>query len=293
MMGVRSIAILLACAAAACGRVVGNDPSRPAAADTIVVPGVDTVWAVTDSAGAATDTITTATVVDTTYGLPDPEPEPRPGAIGCRRTDTPRPVPETAIVQDIRGGARFSCVLREGHPPVEARVDADDEWGFVEGARISAPAWERPWSQALAAEAIDRPYVGSPVLEAIDFDKDGWGDLRMREWSGATGNRKYHVFRFDPRRQRFARDSALSETVGLDTLPGPPCVRGYYHGGGRAYDLWTTCLERGRWVDVMSESQSDSPGKPFFVRQRKERRGGRMVVVRTDTLTGDQVWDQR
>jgi len=288
-MTIRPRPILMAALllAASC-RVAEHDPARVAAADTIPIARTDTVWLMTDSA-AATVTITTT---DTTPPEPPARPERRPGAIGCTRTDAPRPIPDSAIVQDLRGGARFTCVLREGHPPVEAIVDADDEFGFVEGARVSAPAWERPWSQSLAAESVDRPYRGVPVLDAIDYDRDGWGELRLREWSGATGNQKFHVFRFDPRRQRFARDSALSETISPDTLPGPrPCVRGHYHAGGRAYDTWTLCRERGRWVETMSESQFNPRGTEIFIRQRKERRGGRMVVVLTDTLTADEAWD--
>jgi hypothetical protein len=286
-MSVLRAALLLACAAAACGRARAHDPSRAAAADTTPVPRVDTVRADTTVA-------TTTTTTDTTNGVaePEPEPEPRPGAIGCRRTDAPRPVPGSEIVQDLRGGARFTCVLREGHPPVEARVDAD-EFSHVVGARISASTWERPWSQSLAAEATERPYVGAAVLEAIDYDKDGWGDLRILDWTGATGNVGYHVFRFDPRRERFVRDSVLSATAGADTLPGPPCVQGFQKNGGRAYDLWTICLERGRWETVMTETQERLPGKPLFLRQRRERRGGRMVVVRSDTLTEAAVWDNQ
>jgi hypothetical protein len=283
-MSVLRAALLLACAAAACDRATEHDPSRLAAADTTPVLRVDTVREDT--------TVATTTTTDTTNAVAEPKPGLRPGAMGCRRTDRPRPVPDSVTVQDLRGGARFTCVLREGHPPIEARVDAD-EFGSVVGARISASTWERPWSQALAAWATERPYKGAAVLEAIDYDKDGWGDLRMLDWTGATGNIGYHVFRFDPRRERFVRDSVLSATDDAEPLPGPPCVQGFQKNGGRTYDLWTICLERGRWETVMKETQARIPGKPLFLRQRRERRGGRMVVVRSDTRTEAEVWDNQ
>jgi hypothetical protein len=287
-MSVLRAAFLLACAAAACGRAAEHDPARLAAPDTTPVAGVATVWIREDTNVATTTTTTT----DTTNDVSAPEPELRPGAIGCRRTDTPRPVPDSEVVEDLRGGARFSCVLRKGRPPIEARADADQD-GFVVGVRITASTWERPWSQALDAWSTGRPYIGADVLEVIDYDKDGWGDLRMLDWTGATGNRGYQIFRFDPRRERFVRDSVLSATDGADTLPGPPCVQGFRKNGGRRYDLWTICLERGRWEMVMKETQDYIPGKPLFLLQRRERRGGRMVVVRSDTLTEDDVWDHQ
>lgn len=119
-MSVLRAALLLSCAAAACGRAMEPYPSRLAMTDTTRV----------DTVVPRVDTILTAVTTDSTHDVYEPEPEPRPGAIGCRRTDTPRPVPDSAIVQDLRGGARFACVLREGHPPIEARVDADES-GYV------------------------------------------------------------------------------------------------------------------------------------------------------------------
>jgi|GEM_PF-1698305 len=285
-------ALLLACAAAACGRAVEHDPSRLAAADTVpAAAGPATVLVTSDTmtiGGIDTlDVPTITTTTDTVPADPDPNPdaEPRPGAVGCRRAGT-QPPPGAKIVDGVRAGARFSCVLREGHPPVEARVDLDGS-GYLAGMEISAPGWTRPWSQLLAAESIEprRPYV-----EALDYDDDGWADLRTIEWTGATGNVGYHVFRFDPTRRRFARDSVLSALAGADPLPGRPCARGYMKNGGRSYDMATICRERGRWVEVESESQSNPEGKPFFVRERRMRRGGRMVVVETDTLTADEVW---
>ncbi len=279
-------ALLVACAAAACGRAAEHAPSRLTAADSVA--GV-LVTADTMTIGG-TDTFavpTATTTIDTTQGDPDPAPdtEPRPGAVGCRRART-QPPPGAPFVDGVRAGARFSCILRAGHPPVEARVDVDQS-GYLAGMEISAPGWTRPWSQSLAAESIEER---GPYVEALDYDNDGWADLRTIEWTGATGNVGYHVFRFDPARRRFARDSVLSALAGADPLPGRPCVGGYMKNGGRTYDTSTLCLERGRWVEVASESQDYVPGKPLFLRVSRERRGGRMVVVRTDTLTNDEVW---
>ncbi len=271
MTGSRAItlgAVLLVCA---CGNHGGEAPCRLAVDSTAVAPVTPTA--------------------DTTPATASRASAPRPGAIGCRRTDAPRPAPDSAVTQDLRGGARFTCVLREGQPPVEAQVDTDDEVGWVQGFRVNASAWTPAWSQALPAQAEGGLYKGAPVLQAIDYDRDGWAELRTQEWAGATGNVKYHVYRFDPARQRFARDSVLSEAITPDTLPGRPCVRSSYDGGGAVYSSWTICREGGRWVDVESVSQQNTPGQPFYVRQRSERRSGRMVVVRTDTLTEEQAWN--
>lgn len=214
------------------------------------------------------------------------------GTIGCTRTDTPPPSPASETMQDLRGGARFTCVIHAGSPPVEVQVKADDQTGYVDDLTISAPGWTPAWSQSLDAEAEAGIYKTEPALAAIDYDRDGWGELRTQVAAGATGNTSYHIFRFDPQRQRFARDSVLSETSTADTVPGRPCVRGYMDAGGGSWSKWMICRESGQWVDTESESQSNPRGQSIYIRERMERRNGRMVVVKTDTLTEAEAWNR-
>src|SRR5688500_7518100 len=102
-------ALLLAFAAAACGPMVeGGDPPRLAAADTIVAavdPANVVVTSDTMTIGGG-DTVTTATVTDTTI-QDDPDPEPRPGVVGCRRAGT-QPPRDAKTVDDVLVSARFS-----------------------------------------------------------------------------------------------------------------------------------------------------------------------------------------
>jgi len=270
----RSSAILLLLAAA-CGRAVEHDPARLAAADTMPVAGVDTVWSTDSPASAAPAEAPRI----------DPEPEPRPGAIGCTRVDPPPSTAPTPPHGYRRLPARFSCVVREGRAPMEARVDVDPAYGYAIRVRMPDPGDARRWTEVLDTAAESQPWHdGYPVVEAVDFDQDGWGDLKLMEYWGATGNLKYHVWRFDPRRVRFVADSVLSDTRNPAPLPGrPPCVRGSSHGGGVWRDTWKMCLRDGTWIDVESESQYVPQGKPFLVRERRERRGGRMVVIHADT----------
>ncbi len=284
-MRARSIALPLLLAAAACGRMTDRgDPPRlaataavdtnpPVLTDSMTIAGVDTVY--------LTDSLASPTPADT----PRVDPKPEPGAIGCTRVDPPPSATETPTRGYRRLPARFSCVLRERSAPMEARVELDPAYGYAIRVRMPRPGDPARWTEVLDTAAESGPYHdGYPVVEAVDFDQDGWGELKLMEWWGATGNQKFHVWRFDPQRARFVPDSVLTETISPQPLPGKPaCVRGHYHGGGATSDTWTICRERGRWVKTSSESRYVPDGKPLLVHERSERRRGRMVVVSSDT----------
>jgi len=283
-MRARSIALPLLLAAA-CGPMTDDgapprlaataavDTNPPVLTDSMTVAGVDTVY--------LADSLVAATSAEPPRG----DPAPRPGAIGCTRVD---PAPSTLPTPPSgyrRLPARFSCVVREGRPAMEARVELDRFYGYALKVRMPRPGDPGRWAVVLDTAAESGPYHdGYPVVEAVDFDGDGWGELKLMEWWGATGNQKFHVWRFDPRRARFVPDSVLTETISPRPIPDEPgCVRGHYHGGGATSDSWTICRERGRWVKTSSESRYVPDGKPLLVHERRERRGGRMVIVSSDT----------
>jgi hypothetical protein len=93
----------------------------------------------------------------------------------------------------------------------------------------------------------------------------------VHDWSGTAGI-GWRVWRWNPRRARFAADSALSTLPNLAPVPGRPCVRG---GSGSLEEL---CRRGARWITTAEEiSERASDGRCMNV--RRERRGGRMVVV--------------
>ncbi len=286
---IRIALLLLACAA--CGPLVGDGDGAPAsepdrAASAFAIPTRDTVVTPPDPPRA--------------IARADPPPrdtlaEPPTDSIGCWRMSPDRPGADTAYTVDLRGGVRFSCVLRAGRRPASVVLEASED-GYPRALRIAFPARNPRWTQVLDATAEERPYRGAPVLEALDYDGDGWADLRTLQTWGATGNRMHHVWLFDPRRERFERNALLSDSMGgaEPVLPrrGEPCVRDHWNGGhaGLIHGWRRACRRAGRWVAVEGETQDHLSGDRY-VRVRQERRGGRMTVVRTDTLTRDQAHD--
>jgi TonB family protein len=165
-------------------------------------------------------------------------------------------------------GVEFSCRIEPGRAPQRVVVTGDGH-GWPHDLRVYRGA-ARPL-QVLAPEFESSPLAGGEFLSAMDLDADGYRDLMAHAWSG-TGGLVWFVWRWEPRRGRFAADSVLSALPNLAPVPGRPCVRG---GSGSLEEL---CLRAGRWITMATvTAERAADGRCMDV--RRERRGGRMVVV--------------
>lgn len=215
--------------------------------------------------------------------------------VGCRRTDRPPPVvpgdtmmPDHA--EDIRRGARFLCTLRRGLPPVRVVLVGDSLWGIARAVEVYARRESARPAQVLEMEALDRPPRGGEFFQGVDLNRDGWMDLKVMIWQGATGNVGFDVFMYDPARRRFARSAVLSGESGVYPVRGRPCVETHWDFGnaGRNYSLAEYCWSRGTWFLVRTEVQ-EFVGRPgveprLYERTVEERRGSGPRVFRVDTL---------
>lgn len=256
-MSARRISLIALVALAACG------PARPEDA-----PAADRVAANSVASDANADTAT--------------------AAIGCRRVTPRTPVPDTVYTEDLRGGVRFSCTLRPGQPPVDAFLDADTG-GWPTALRITFPPGSPRPTQVMAFTGEEGPPPReSPILEAVDYDADGWGDLRTPRMWGHTGNLAYHVWIYDPARREFVRNAVLSDsTMNPEPIPGrPACVRTWSTGGGGIHGRSIVCADGGgAWKEMEVEAQYPVDGEPRrLLRDFLQRHGDTLILVRRDTI---------
>ncbi|HEU0052540.1 MAG TPA: hypothetical protein VFQ39_05160, partial [Longimicrobium sp.] len=182
------VALLVTLAfAAACGRPA---PDRAASTDTAAV---ETAWR--DSAALP------ATPVAASSRDPD--------ACTLNRSVPPKPPHDTAIAfadlrEDVRGVRGFTCRLR-GDSHLRVETVGDDEWNRVDELRIY-PRDRLPLQVLKASDESGAPPRGSDYLTAPDLDGDGWSDLMLVKWSGATGNTAHDVWLYRPGERRFVHD---------------------------------------------------------------------------------------
>ena len=221
--------------------------------------------------------------------------EPREPGDRCQREpgQPPRPllmqsdsVPST-YYEAIGQGLAFRCILRDGHP-VRLVLQADS-YGSPAAVLVYDPPAATAAPDTLLVGKVpgetEPPYLGAPMVEGEDLDGDGWADVRVMTFHG-TGGHVYDVFRYDPRRSRFAKDTVLSGMGNVHREDG--CVRTSWKMG-IGNDSWLDyCWRDGRWVAVRGErwERSDSLSTRdvlVSIHQREELRGGRMRVVHADT----------
>lgn len=213
-----------------------------------------------------------------------------------RALDTVRPLPWVAS-EDLSVRPAFTCRL--GHGEQARLVVMAERTGWIDSVLVFRPASSARPVQVLRLDEGEPPPLGADFLQGADLNLDGWTDVRLGRFWGATGNHIVDVFMYDPARGGFTRDTVLSEASNVQPLPGRPCVRtssvfgmaGMDHS--RAHYCWTA----GRWTLTWSEDQDEIPsprrGKEFlFARTTRRRLPGGRYRTRVDTLTSSQAEHQ-
>lgn len=274
----------------------GCAPREPAAGEASATSGTDTVAAMmttrTDTvvtmAPTRTDTVVTTARTDRGRAAAKRWRDPK----DCRFTDgRPRPdindpgYGERYDSTVMARGVPFRCRLRPDGPQV--RLVLRGESSIPTTVQVfSPPGASRPL-QTLTLDHDQSAYEGSELLVGEDLNGDGWMDLRVNTWYGSAGQMS-EVFRFDPSSRRFVPDTALPG-MNVYRLPGRPCVGTSTRSGGWDYSTAEYCWSGGTWVETRTyhqESLRDGPDvrNSRVIRTLGERRGGRMQIVRTDTV---------
>jgi hypothetical protein len=270
---VRSVTPLAALLAAA--TLAGCRRGAPAPGTASAPPAA---W---DSVAVMADTTKVAATTDTVQGRPGaPPPD------DCRYADRrplPQSVPEGTMYDSaaLANGVTYRCRLRPDGP--EVRLVVLGEWSIPMAVDVYSPADASTPLQRLFLESVERRYEGTRLVMGEDLNGDGWTDLLALTSSGSGGG-IYDVFLYSASLRRFEKDTVLSNGTDVNRRAGRPCVG---TGGRMGVGNWTSaerCWSGGRWVLVRTVDQ-DGNGTGVFVRTTRERRDGRMQVIRVDTLT--------
>ena len=187
--------------------------------------------------------------------------------------------------EDIRPRLVFRCALREGHP---ARLVLETrDFGDPAAVLVYDPPDAPAAADTLRLPEAEPPYRGAPIVEGEDLDGDGWTDLRVMTFHGSGGH-MFDVFRYAPARHRFEKDTVLSGAGNLHRV-GAACVRDSWAMGAGSWSSRDRCLRNGRWVATRYEREEYSSALstgdvPVSIHETLELRGGRMRVVRLDTV---------
>jgi len=214
---------------------------------------------------------------------------------GCRQTGGQRPDTSIRILDSTamaawsaafaRGGLEFACEIR---PAVDLRLIpfADSAHPAIDSVLVFGPSDSARSAQVLhrvpGESEAPMPYH-TDVLRTIDLDADGWRDLLVGKFWGATGNRGYDVWRYDPASHRFVADSVLSELWNPGPVPGRPCVTTWSNSSARDDGMGVYCLHAGRWRLDSAVTQTWNRDSGTVTREISSRRGDSLVLLKRVT----------
>ena len=212
---------------------------------------------------------------------------------GCRQIAGQRP--DTAIRigspaadewrRRVARGISYACAI---HPSLVLRIVVAGDTGSpsLDSVVVFASSDSSRPLQVLHRVAGDAemplPHF-TDVVRTIDLDADGWRDLLVGRFWGATGNTGYDVWHFDSTSHRFIVDSTLSTLVNPDPVAGRPCVSTYSNSSVADDDMGVYCLHSGHWRLDSGESHTWLRDSNAIRHDIIARRGDSLVIVRSET----------
>jgi hypothetical protein len=203
-------------------------------------------------------------------------------ALGELYPDPPPTTSPAKITQDLPSSQTLACRIRDGRPPARLTLDADTAFDFVKALRVEGLGA----TQVVTTADGEAPPLWTRYFFALDYDGDGYRDLAVLSFWGATGNRGYTIYRFDSTSSRFVHDSVLSNEGNPEPEPGRRCVRSHSVGGmaGGIRHEATHCWSGDRWLTMRLEDRDWNDSLGAFIREVRQRRGDSLVRVRVDTV---------
>ena len=218
--------------------------------------------------------------------------EPREAWDRCHREGHPEPAVDVSDEgsvgkTDLAHDLPILCALR---PDRALRLTAVlDTFGFPAAILVHDPpaAAEARDTLRLDPGDLEIPYAGATWIEGEDLNGDGWTDVKVMTYYG-SGGRMFDVFRYDPARQRFEKDTVFSGGGNVHRVGETACsTRSWMTGAGN--DSYTElCWRDGRWVNSRAgrhtfELRRGPPEVSISVHEESVWRNGRWHVTRSDT----------
>ncbi|UOG62264.1 XAC2610-related protein [Leptospira noguchii] len=156
----------------------------------------------------------------------------------------------------LRGGVICNFTIHKDLPIYKFHlVGGIDIYNVFDRIEISKRN-ENILSQTLEIERIDPPKEDEEFFVAEDMNFDGYKDIRLILYQGATGNKGYTIWLFDPSKNLFIEKKELSELVSPTFNSKTKTIRAYYNYSSCEYLNQTYKIAKnGKLIQISKERQ--------------------------------------
>lgn len=196
------------------------------------------------------------------------------------------------ITKDLSHGAQLKFKIAASLPEftfeVVPEVNPADTYGnaqsTVKRIEVYRGNSEKPFQQLEGCDLgeMEAPPNGSDWFLAEDFNFDGYKDVFLMTWWGATGNQGGCIWLYNTRSGRFEYSKELSELPWRRLDPTTKTIFTFENGGavGRVYDANRYRVEDNKPVLIWHEHQDLDDAKHQFHCTAEKLKGNKMVSTK-------------
>lgn len=191
------------------------------------------------------------------------------------------------VVTDVRGVAICRFNIHNGLPIYNFYLRGIAEYNTIDQIEITKGIESKLLVQKLEAGMGQPPPSGGNFFGAQDINFDGYKDIRLMSWWGATGNTGYTYWLFDPSKNIFVENTDLSSLSNPTPEFQTKTIATHSVGGmaGCIYNNETYKFDGdGKLILIRSEEQDWVEESKSFIKTIGELKDGKIV---TSTVAGD------
>lgn len=192
-----------------------------------------------------------------------------------------KPAYDISGYQDVRGGVICNFYIAKDLPLYTFHLIADLKFDTIKSIEVTEEN-KNGVIQTLSTTAEEPAYTLDSLFNVEDANFDGYKDIKLSSWSGATGNRGYNYWLFDPIKNMFVFNKDLSELSNPNPDPKTKTISTHNNGGavGCIYDDEIYKFdENGKLILVHKEEQVWADDNVSFNRTTSDLLNGKMVTT--------------
>lgn len=170
--------------------------------------------------------------------------------------------------------------------------DEDPNYKVVNALQVFKGESDEPVQVLDECEMTEPPQDPAAVdswVKAEDLNFDGYPDLLMQNWAGATGNIGYCIWLFNPKIEKYVFSQSFSDRIGNYQIDAKTkTITTFNNSSAFVYQKQTYAVRNGNLILIAEEKQDASAGRcPYHLIHRVEKNGA-MVIVGEKWQDGDQ-----